>query len=168
MAKRRTNREGTNNKNREVLVWNYACFLLSRRIYSEKELTAKLQKKYSNDLEGIEQVVEKLKYYNYLNDSENARIIIDGLKKKGYGPRYISNYLLKKGFVDIDVNVNYDYNNMQKWYEKKMGRGKIRDLKTYRKMYNYLLSKGFMSEDIIEFLKGWTDYERQLYKKKIS
>lgn len=41
-----------------------------------------------------------------------------------------------------------------------MGNEKIRDLKTFRKMYNYLLSKGFLSEDILEFLKGWTDYER--------
>lgn len=160
MAERRANREGFSHKNREVLIWDYACFLLSRRIYSEKELITKLQRKFPDDSEKIDKVIDKLKYYNYLNDSENSKIIVEELKKKGYGPRYISNYLLKKGFVDIEFDVNYDDNVMKKWYEKKMGNKKIGDLKTFRKMYNYLLSKGFRSEDIIEFLKGWTNYER--------
>lgn len=160
MAERRAKRAGYNHKNREILIWDYACFLLSRRIYSEKELISKLSKKYPDDSSKIQKVIEKLKYYHYLNDSENCKILIEQLKKKGYGPRYISNYLLKKGFIDLNLDVNYDYNVMKKWYEKKMGSEKISDFKTYRKMYNYLLSKGFISEDIIEFLKGWTDYER--------
>lgn len=160
MAERKSNRRGISNKNREILIWDYACFLLSRRIYSEKELLTKLEKRYPEDLNKIESVLEKLKYYNYLNDRKNSEIIAEQLRKKGYGPRYISNYLVRKGFVDINIDVNYDYSNMKKWYEKKMGNEKIRDLKTFRKMYNYLLSRGFMSEDILEFLKGWTDYER--------
>ncbi|MCX7769756.1 MAG: recombination regulator RecX [Proteobacteria bacterium] len=161
MAERKSTRARRNSENREVLIWNYACDLLSRRIYSERELQNKLQKRYPQDTEIVNTIIEKLKYYKYLNDSENAKILIEHLKNKGYGPRYITSYLLRKGFVDINWDVNYDYNMMKKWYEKKRGNEKIRDLKTFRKMYNYLLSKGFLSEEIIEFLKGWTDYERE-------
>ncbi len=157
MAERSSNRRGISSKDREILIWDYACFLLSKRIYSERELLTKLQKKYSQDTDNIEKVMKKLKYYDYLNDRKNSQIVIEQLKAKGYGPRYIYNYLTKRGFSCTNIDVKYDDRDLKKWYLKRMGNEKIRDLKTFRKMYNYLLSKGFMAEDITEFLKGWSE-----------
>ncbi len=159
MAERRksTNRTGT--QNREVLIWEYACFLLKSRIYSEKTLADKLRKKFPHEEVAIKHVLDKLKYYRYLNDEEAMQTLIDSLKRRGYGPRYIKQYLLRKGFIDRGEEVEYDKSKLEKWYVRRMGNQKITDPKTWRKMYNYLLSKGFYSEDIIEFLKGWTEYE---------
>lgn len=162
MAKRRAkfgNKTGT--KNREILIWDYSCNLLSKRIYSEKALFQKLEKRFPENPELIQKVIEKLKHYKYIDDINNAKILKESLIKKGFGPRYIKQYLYKKGFIDNNEELNYDNSLMKKWYTKKMGNQKIGDPKTWRKMYNYLLTKGFYTEDIIEFLKGWTAYERE-------
>jgi len=159
MAERTRNTNRTGAQNREVLIWEYACFLLKSRIYSEKALTDKLRRKFPNEEIAIKHVLDKLKYYKYLNDEEAIKILKDNLKRKGYGPKYIKQYLLRKGFIDREEEVEYDKSMLGKWYKKRMGNQKITDLKTWRKMYNYLSCKGFYSEDIIEFLKGWTEYE---------
>lgn len=153
-------RRESRTQDRKVLMWNYACYLLGRYIYSEKKLREKLKKRYPENLDLINFTIEKLKDYGYLNDKRNEEFLKDKLKAKGYGPTYIRQWLLKKGFQYVPNDEKYSEEALEKWYKKKMGEKKLQDKKDFSRVYNYLLSKGFHSEDIIDFLRKRGSYDR--------
>ena len=77
-------------------LWNKSLDILSRREHSVTELKNKL-KKFNPDSSDLLDVLEKLKSSNFLDDERFAASFIRSKAESGYGPNYISQYLLKKG-----------------------------------------------------------------------
>ena len=78
-----------------VNLWNKALDILSRREHSSYELKTKL-KKFESDEKDLNELIEKLKASNFIDDERFAASFIKSKAQSGYGPSYISQYLLKK------------------------------------------------------------------------
>lgn len=79
-----------------IEVYNKALDILSRREHSQKELSDKLLKKFSNqDL--IEQSIQKLEDNCLVNDERFSEHYVAARKRKGFGPKKISYELVSKG-----------------------------------------------------------------------
>ena len=90
-----------------VNLWNKALDILSRREHSAYELKTKL-KKFESDEKDLNELIEKLKASNFIDDERFAIAFIRSKAQSGYGPSYISQYLLKKR-VPSDI---YDMNSL--------------------------------------------------------
>ena len=93
--------EEEENKNR---CFSYALYLLGRQNYFEKVLVDKLKSKEYSE-EDITYALEKLKYYNYLDDSRLAEAFVRDKKRfSKKGPRYIKEALRSKGVSTEQIN----------------------------------------------------------------
>ena len=77
-----------------VNLWNKALDILSRREHSSYELKTKL-KKFESDEKDLNELIEKLKASNFIDDERFAASFIKSKAQSGYGASYISQYLLK-------------------------------------------------------------------------
>ena len=131
-----------------------ACFdsalnFLSSSIKTEKQVRDKLIKKgYLEEI--IEEIILKLKSYDYLNDFEYARRYVESYKSVK-GKRLIEVELRRKG-VDFSCIeralelIESQDKSIEKLVEKYI-KNKIIDKKTLQKLYKFLLSKGFSFEE---------------------
>lgn len=77
---------------------NYAVRLLTRREYSRHELRLKFEQKFkTEDQMLIDAVLVKLEASEYQSDWRYTEMVVRGRVNRGYGPRYIEQYLSLKG-----------------------------------------------------------------------
>lgn len=161
-TQRRGKSAGNAGKDRKVLIREYAYRLVSRFIYSEKALYRKIDERFSGSEADVCAVIEELKRGGFVDDEKNSRYFAELLRDRGYGPKYIKTNLTRKGFCPPDI-LSRDGNpeSMERWFLKKTGGRKALNKKEWAKVFAYLKSKGFYTEDILDFLRKRGLYERE-------
>ena len=140
-----------------VNLWNKALDILSRREHSSYELKTKLKKFESNEKD-LNELIEKLKASNFIDDERFAASFIKSKAQSGYGPSYISQYLLKKRIPShlYDMNsLNIDWELICKDQFEKKRRGKGINFKEREKILRFLAYRGFSYEIIKNALKEY-------------
>lgn len=133
--------------------------LLERYIYSEKALKTKIINKFPHCDEDAKKVIEELKRLGFIDDEKNVLYFIDLLAARGYGERYIKRYLSKKGFpIPERIELATDA-AIEKWVLKKTKGVSKLERKGLQKLFFYLRSKGFSSDEIFDFLRKRGFYE---------
>lgn len=126
---------------------NRALKILEYRMHSEKEIYDKLRRAGAMP-EDIEEVIEFLREYNFVNDYEFAKMCAKDLKEfKKYGKKRVKMELLKKG-----VSLPYIENALEsiEWDEEEMLYPMIKkrlggdfDSKNIDKCVRYFIYKGY-------------------------
>ena len=110
-------------------------------------------KRYSFKEEAIENAIDKLKSYGYINDSYYAKTSAQNLSLTK-GKRYIENQLLSKGISKDKIQEALNEIKNEKeicfYQTKKWLKGKTLplDLKQKQKLFSHLVSKGFSYDSI--------------------
>ncbi len=133
-----------------------ALKMVARKLCTEKQVRDKLKEK-DFAASAIKHAVEKLYEYKYLNDFSYAESFIS-FHKREWGVLRLKNELRLDG-VDKDIidevleNLRNDGGQTEEVLNA--ARKYVRQKKEFNrpKVYNYLLSKGFLSEDISPALK---------------
>lgn len=141
---------------------SYAFRLLKYRDRSEKEIEKRLsEKKYSKDL--IQAVVSDLKATHYIDDKKFAkqwtnfrlkctfslnRISLE-LRRKGIAEDIISEILesARKSHIESDILLELATKRIEE-----LLRGEKDKIKVKRRVYDFLLRRGFYSSDIMDVL----------------
>ena len=119
---------------------------------TKKQIRDKLiQKGYLEEI--VLKVLDKLAEYGYVNDSDYAEKYVNSYKGQK-GKKLIKLELLKKGIKEEDFKEAVDGVETQaqaisRLAEKYM-RNKDCDLKTIKKLYSHLISKGFDYDEVKE------------------
>ncbi len=137
---------------------NKALSILSKASQSENTLRYKLSR-YEFDEITINQVIDFLKEYNFLNDMQLAQNIAkDKININKYGKNKIKETLYKKGIeqktihdvLEKEISPDVEFENAVALGRKKLEKIKYEDKnKIYRKLSQHLSYKGF-SFDIIK------------------
>lgn len=132
-----------------------AMNILNRTAISEKKLREKLS---DYDESTVDEVINKLKEYNFLNDKDLAkRITNDNLHLSRFGRNKIKQNLYKKGISKEDIedmiseiDTDEEYENALYLGKKRLEKLKNEDNRVkYQKLTQHLSYKGF-SYDIIK------------------
>lgn len=134
---------------------------LSYRQRSKKEVADKLKKKGFLD-EVIEEVVNSLVNYNYINDTDFAsNLAEDKIRNKPIGPALLRFELIKKKIPKdiVDKTIKEIYN---KYSERSLAMdalnsrikitGGLKEAEKKKRLYNYLLQRGFSYDIAYEIL----------------
>ena len=150
--------------------FSYAIYLLGRQNYFEKVLVEKLKRKEYSE-EDIRYTLEKLRYYNYLDDNRLTEAFVRDKKRfSKKGPRYIAEALRNKGVSQEQIakalEENYSteeaYENCIGIAEKKLEYYKKKTDDLYQlkgKLYAFLAQRGFSSEVIKRTIEALTKDE---------
>lgn len=139
---------------------NYAFLLLKFRLRSENEIRQRLKKK-KFDVDIIERTVSFLKDKGFINDDYFAKTWIESRIKKPLGIRRLKAELSIKGInpaiIDTQINEikkNYSEEDIVVGIVKaKLNKLKgIDPQKAKRRIYAYLLGRGFSPEVVIDVL----------------
>jgi regulatory protein len=137
--------------------YNYALHLLEIRGYTSKEIKRKLKlKNYSEKT--IDDILTKLKSYNFIDDHEYAeKYISDCVNFKKYGKKKIIYNLKSKGIEPALIdNAEFDY-EMQYENAYLLANKKLRILgnkpNQKEKTFQYLASRGYELDLIIKVIK---------------
>lgn len=162
-------------------IFNYACWLLSKRRYSVSEFSEKLRKKFPEQKEEREQIVKLFLARKYLDDEQYARLFVrDQLTRKPQGARMVKQKLARKGIKDADISMIMEGENLDEsslaldaarkklktlqTAQGKTGSGKaILDPRQKQKLYRFLASRGFSPDITIKTLKTLTATETEEY-----
>ncbi len=131
----------------------YALYLVSVNTYTERKLRDKLRsKKYAgehvyNDPQ-IDEAVEYLKSFGYINDARLAQNSLLGLAERMWGKVKIRFYLIKNG-IDEDIVDSLDYSDIDFSYYCRKLLAKHED-KPREKQYRVLANAGYSSDEIRE------------------
>jgi len=139
---------------------NYAFLLLKFRLRSEKELCQRLEKKkYSTEI--IEKTVSFLKEKGFIDDKYFAKSWIESRVKKPLGIRRLKQELLIKG-VDNEIIDNRIKELRENYSEEevviRIAKNRLNKLKgcdplkARKRIYAYLLRRGFSPEIVIDIL----------------
>lgn len=148
-----------------VKLLNLALNYLSYRQRSEKEVTdylvgkivkiENIPQKLARESLLISTIVARLKNYKYLDDLEFAKSWVESrLRSKPRGTRLIKLELLKKGIkgeiIGRVISTNLDEVDLaRKAIEKKLKNWqKLTDLEFKKKVYSFLLSRGFTFDTV--------------------
>ena len=149
---------------------NKALNILSKASQSEKKMREKLKDDFDEDT--IDDIVDLLKKYNFINDNELAsKIVTTNVTLNKYGKNKIKQNLYNKGLerssIDeaiSEIDQDVEFENALYLAEKRYERVKKEDpKKAYAKVANHLAYKGF-SYDIIKsvlnkiFKSDYNDY----------
>ena len=123
---------------------------LAKSLKTEKEVVDNLKTKGYTELI-IDQVISKLKEYNYIDDSKYAKSFVSSCSSKG--PYRIRFELKTKGVSDEIIeeaidSMPDDTENLERLASKYI-RGKELNIKTFSKLYQYLLSRGFERDKVV-------------------
>lgn len=134
--------------------------LLKFRLRSEKELRQRLEnKKFNTQI--IERTISFLKDKRFINDGEFAKAWVQSRIKKPLGIRRLKAELIIKGIdkVIIDKRINEIKNNyLEDEIVAKIAKDRLDKLKgcdpqkAKKRVYAYLLRRGFSPETIIDAL----------------
>lgn len=132
---------------------------LSLRLLSEKELFEKLQLK-GYDEEIINEVLLDLKSIGYINDMIYARkFVYERVKLKPKSKKMLKMELKKRGISDEvsdEVINNLDYDEtvaIKRLVKKRFGKYNLEDPKVIKKVYSFLMHRGFDYEKIKDIFK---------------
>lgn len=128
----------------------YAVLLLKYRLRSTAEIVARLKRKeYSAPT--IDEVLNRLKAYGYIDDKNFARIFIESCLNKGWGRRRIVLSFKKLGvnsdcYAQFMPSAQVETDNLQALLEKKAKfyRGKKN---AQAKLLRFLVNRGFDYEE---------------------
>lgn len=149
---------------------NKALNILSKASQSEKKMREKLKDDFEEDT--IDDIVDFLKKYKFINDNELAsKIVTTNVNLNKYGKNKIKQNLYNKGLekssIDeaiSEIDQDVEFENALYLAEKRYERVKKEDpKKAYAKVANHLAYKGF-SYDIIKsvlnkiFKSDYNDY----------
>ena len=141
-----------------------AVNLLAFKGRTTQEIIKRLNEKgYSS--EEIDEAVEKLSYYGYLNDQNyTISYIMDNASKKG--KKLISIELEQKGIDknildDVYSEVNIDEEaSIDNIIRQRFSHADLSDDKIYRRTVNYLLRRGFAYDSIKRVIKKYKSYDK--------
>lgn len=136
-----------------------AMYLLEKMDRTESQLRDKLRQGfYSEDI--IEDAIAYVKGFHYIDDVRYAECYVR-CQKERKSRRQLQSDLMKKG-VDKEIIVralekeceaDNEQELIEKWIEKKHYSKENSDIREKQKMYQFLLRKGFHSEDILHVLE---------------
>lgn len=137
---------------------NYAVGLVSKKMYSKKEITEKMLKK-GFSLTAVSGVISILEEYGYINDDAFASMFVETYMKK-YGIHKIKYELKCKGIDEslIEKHLDSFQNNeylMNLIQQKLRGKPLSKDL--FAKITRSFIAKGFEYENIKSCLKNITE-----------
>lgn len=163
-------------------IFNYACWLLARRRYSQSDLTKKLQKKFPEQSEENEKIIQLFLKKKYLDDQQYATLFIhEQLNRKPQGLRTIKQKLRQKGISEpllsqvfaaatTTTNQYSEDTLIQKALSKKIillnkmrskgdpdSHSPLSQQKIKQKLYRFLASRGFSPGAIMKALKHHDD-----------
>lgn len=139
---------------------NYALKVIERNCKSEDEIYKKLALKDYGEL-AINKVMEFLKEYGLVDDVKYTEMYVNE-KCKTQGKKKIKYELLRKGISEeiIDSKISsvneINLNNLSEVMKKKyevLSRYENNPLKLYKKMYSFLMSKGYSYDEFNAELK---------------
>jgi len=129
--------------------FNKTANYMKSSIKTVKQIKEYLNKK-GYDEAVINAVVEKLKEYKYLDDSQYVTAFVNTNKSK-YGVRKLREKLKQKGVADANLSVLDDYDEdvdaLKKVAEKYMSH-KEKTPENYNKLYRFLAMRGYNFDDI--------------------
>lgn len=129
--------------------FNKTANYMKSSIKTVKQIKEYLKKK-GYDEAVINAVVEKLKEYKYLDDSQYVTAFVNTNKSK-YGVRKLREKLKQKGVADANLSVLDDYEEdvdaLKKVAEKYMSH-KEKTPENYNKLYRFLAMRGYNFDDI--------------------
>lgn len=133
-------------------------FLLEKMDRTESQLRMKLRQGFYDE-ELIEDAIAYAKRFHYLDDARFAANYVR-YRKAQKSRRQLQMELMGKGIsrdlIEQALEAEYQEESEEelilKWVEKKHYSGKTADLKEKQKMYQFLMRKGFRSEDILHVL----------------
>lgn len=140
---------------------NYAFLLLKFRLRSENEIRQRLKKKKFQP-RIIEETIAFLKERRFIDDSSFARAWISSRLKKPLGMRRLREELRVKGISREIIENNIEEakksyceeDTVKKIIREKWSKLKgIDPLKAKRRIYSYLLRRGFFPQTIMESLE---------------
>lgn len=136
-----------------------AMFLLEKMDRTESQLRNKLRQGfYGEDL--IDDAVAYVKKYHYIDDNRYAQTYVR-CQKERKSKRQIKMDLMQKGVdremieqaIEIEYGAESEQELIMKWVEKRKYKIGNSDVKEKQKMYQFLMRKGFRSEDILHILE---------------
>ncbi len=136
-----------------------AMFLLEKMDRTESQLRNKLRQGfYGEDL--IDDAVAYVKKYHYIDDNRYAQTYVR-YQKERKSKRQIKMDLMQKGVereiieqaIEIEYGTESEQELIMKWVEKRKYKIGNSDVKEKQKMYQFLMRKGFRSEDILHVLE---------------
>lgn len=136
-----------------------AMFLLEKMDRTESQLRDKLRQGfYSEDI--IDDAVSYVKSFHYIDDNRYAESYVR-CQKERKSKRQIQRDLLQKGIkreiIEEALEAEYEPESEEelilKWIEKRHYNIENSDIKEKQKMYQFLMRKGFRSEDILHILE---------------
>ena len=153
------NIEEITNYNLKYELYDKALTLISHHIRSEKEINEYL-KKYTKDSNLIEEIIDKLKENNFLNEEIYLKSYInDKINFSNSGPLKIKRELLNLGFEENEID-NYlakfdSYlikERIEKYVNKQIKSNKKSLYIFKNKMLVNLINLGYEKSDILSFL----------------
>lgn len=151
--------EKLKNNDEKSKALNKALEIIARRVHSEKEVRDKLRKKnFRGDL--IDKSIENLKKMGYIDDEAFARAWIESrLLQKPRGRILIKRELLGKGvnpevvesILELVYNKDRERVELKRLYKE---RKKIIGKTNKDKIIRYLISRGFLWEDIKDTIES--------------
>lgn len=137
---------------RFILIYNKALDLLSIREHSKKEIKDKLFKRF-DEIDLINQVIEKLVSNNLINNYRFAELYVKSRKRKGFGPMKIAYELINKGVGESISSEIIDKEGewvdlARKVFLKKFKNGPSEELKEKIKQKSFLQNRGFSFKEI--------------------
>lgn len=136
-----------------------AMFLLEKMDRTESQLRDKLRQGfYGEDI--IEDAISYVKHYHYIDDNRYARTYVR-CQKERKSKRQIRVDLIQKGVdrevIEMAIEAEYEAETEQelimRWIEKRHYVIGCNDIKEKQKMYQFLMRKGFRSEDVLRVLE---------------
>lgn len=150
--------------------FEYACAILARRRYSVSEFRNKLEKKFPEQIEMVNEIVELFLTLKYLDDQEYARLYIgEQLRRKPQGLRMIQQKLRQKGInetvlsnafseamVDEDELIRQALTKKLKTLKVKADGSDTKKTAMLKKqkLFRFLTSRGFSYERILKNLNA--------------
>ena len=153
---------------------DYAFTLLSKRMYSKKQLETKLIAKKAKK-EEIEELISYLEEQRYINDEEYANDLFDAYEKKNFGKNKIIEKMKENGVPEVIINKMDFVNEKEKmiYVSKKfiLSHKEYNYMQLKNGLYRYLLNDGFEFDDVNQLidilLEDYVVDENELLEKSM-
>lgn len=136
-----------------------ALYILERCDRTEQELRTKLSRNYEPEI--VEEAIRYVKQYDYINDKRYA---VNYLKSRCQikSRRQVEQELLYKKGISRDILEEASQETeaqdegllIRRWMEKKHFSPETATQEEQRKLYQFLMRRGFQSEDILKELRN--------------
>lgn len=152
-----------NNIQKEIFAYAYS--LLGRKRYTAVELQKKLNQKFPWQTKEIEEILQRLKKRNYLDDREYARLFIENrLKSRPQSTKLLKWNLRKKGLDSDIIERSFNEENINEMEMARLAAQKkqknLMHLPISRqkeKLYRFLINRGFSPSIIFQAINKEND-----------